>query len=357
MLLLVLTGALMAGPWEPNEDLVRQNRERRPTFGWEEADVPDYHLPPVVDSTITSETWPARREEIVELLKTDMFGRPPAGLKSNVRVADAAPVDGLAASHHVITVTATNGDRSVEFAAHVFVPRQAKRPVPAFVCIDHREVTGLKPPEDEANKGFWPVASLIERGYATAAFHCDPVAPDRKDAHDEGVHGLFDDLGPDGWSTLAAWAWAAGRVLDGLEQVDAVDAAKVGVIGHSRGGKTALWAGASDERFAIAVSNESGCGGAALSRRRIGETVKRINDVFPYWFNAKFKTYNDREAELPVRSALRDERDRPASGLCGQRRRGLVGRSTRRVLVCGSRQSGLCSLWRSAVPRGNDVVG
>lgn len=299
MLSILLAGAIVAGPWEPDAEVVDKNRKSRPEFGWDESDVPEYTLPQVVDSAMTQAKWPARRSEIVELLAREMFGSPPAGLTTTVTVSAPTTVDEFAATHQVISIEAKHGKKSLTFTADVFVPRDHAGPVPAFVLIDHREIAGKTPPQDEENRGFWPVETLVSRGYATAAFHCDPVAPDRKDAHKEGVHGLFDDLGPNGWSTLAAWAWATGRVLDGLEKIDSIDAQRVGVIGHSRGGKTALWAAASDERFAIAVSNESGCGGAALSRRRIGETVARINTAFPYWFNDKFKTYNDRESDLP----------------------------------------------------------
>ncbi|WP_456298107.1 glucuronyl esterase domain-containing protein, partial [Auraticoccus cholistanensis] len=147
---------------------------------------------------------------------------------------------------------------------------------------------------------------IIARGYAIAALQVGQLAPDDPDTFDEGIIGLFERRGragqrpEDAWAALSAWGWGGSLALDYFETDPDIEASRVAVVGHSRGGKAALWAGAEDERFALVVSNDSGCGGAALSRRIFGETVAEVNRVFPHWFCRAFRRYDDAEQQLPV---------------------------------------------------------
>lgn len=245
-----------------------------------------------------------RRPQILELFAAHVYGRVPVEKPDSLRFAvDAVIPDlfsGKAARKEVrISFSGPGGEGRIR--VFVTLPTGYAQPVPVFFLICHL------PPEYidlRETTPFWPVEEIIKRGYAAVAFYTADVDPDVDDGFRNGVHGVFARPGetrsPDAWGTIAAWAWGARRVMDYLESEPAVDSRRVAVVGHSRGGKTALWAGANDERFALVISNSSGCTGAALARHKQGETVEKINTAFPHWFCENYKKFNNREEQLPV---------------------------------------------------------
>jgi dienelactone hydrolase len=149
----------------------------------------------------------------------------------------------------------------------------------------------------------WPLEEIVRRGYALAAFYSGDIDSDRPDAS-TGVYawmagGDESKNNPTNRGTIAAWAWGFQRCVDYLVTEPRVDSKRIAALGHSRNGKTALLATAFDERIAMAFPHQAGCGGSAPSRGTTGESVKAINDHFPYWFNAEFKKFNDAPDKLP----------------------------------------------------------
>lgn len=168
----------------------------------------------------------------------------------------------------------------------------------------------------------WDVRQVIERGYALATFYHGDLDPDLADSP-TGIRaftanrGLVEFLGKPAkdtvcpacperyanghydWSTIGAWAWGFHRAVDYLITDPSVNRKRIAVFGHSRNGKTALLAGAFDERIALILCHQAGCGGSAPSRGKVGESVKQINDRFPHWFNAAFKQFNAVPDRLP----------------------------------------------------------
>jgi hypothetical protein len=233
------------------------------------------------------------RAETLELFRTHVYGRVPSTpCEKSFTVVEKKDL------LKRIEIRLTRGSESLTIRVSLFSP---KPKAPTFLLICNRPPENIDPTREKKSP-FWPVEEVVARGYGIAAFHVSDVDPDKHDGFKDGAHRLLDvePRGPDAWGTIAAWAWGASRVMDYFETDP--DVGKVAVIGHSRGGKTALWAGAQDERFALVISNDSGCTGAALSRRRFPrrESVARINKNFPHWFCETYKSYADREDELPV---------------------------------------------------------
>jgi pimeloyl-ACP methyl ester carboxylesterase len=274
-------------------------------------DMPAYSLPDPLLTTggqkvANADDWrKIRRPEVLELFRKHVYGRVPAtAFRQSFRIVHEDPkAMGGAATLRQVEIHIEAGEKSLLINLTLFVPNKRSGPAPTFLLISNRGAENIDPTR-EKKSGFWPAEEGIARGYAMAAFNNADVDPDNYDGFKNGIHGLLDGATrpSDAWGTIAAWAWGASHCLDYLVTDKDIAKDKVAVIGHSRGGKTALWAAAEDERFAMACSNDSGCVGAALSRRqkKNKETVPVINKSFPHWFNANFKTYNDRVEELPV---------------------------------------------------------
>ncbi len=255
----------------------------------------------------TSGEWQKKlRPEILELFRENVYGRTPIGrpdtLRFEMKKTDNDAMDGMATLKRVdVHFAGPGGEGKIKLA--LFTPNEVPKPVAGFILICNRGRENIDPSRENRSP-FWPAERIVERGYMAAAFHNSDVAPDRPDSFSEGVHGIFettdDDRAPNAWGAIAAWAWGASRVMDYFEVDQDINENRIGVVGHSRGGKAALWCGAEDERFAMVVSNNSGCTGAALSRRREGETIAQINNRFPHWFCENYTKFNENEEALPV---------------------------------------------------------
>lgn len=253
----------------------------------------------------TAKQWTQqRRPEILELFRENIYGRVPVQRPEHLRfkTTTSEAMEGKAIRRLVDIEFAGRGGTGTIHAV-MFIPKQqSAQPVPCFLMICNRSMENLDP--DRISKtAFWPAEQIVNRGYATIGFLVSDVDPDFHDGFTNGVHALFDVPGrrtPDAWGTIAAWAWGASRVMDYLVSDPLIDPDRVAVIGHSRGGKTALWAGAEDQRFAYVISNSSGSTGAAVARGKGGEHISDINKHFPHWFNENYKKFNNRENELPV---------------------------------------------------------
>lgn len=334
--------ALSAGIWPTRiaaADSSATPRKRPLPENRDESKVPPYALPdPLVlnngQRVTDAETWTRqRRPEVLELFRKEMFGRQPLArvdLKFKVFDETRGALGGKAIRKQV-TIYFSSDVAGPRMDLLLYIPANAPRPVPAFLGLNfagnhaihadpgirlssswmrpnkEKGVVGNK--ATEASRGTsanrWDVDAILDRGYALATAYYGDIDPDYDDGFKNGVHPLFyraaqTKPAPDEWGSIAAWAWGLSRALDYLERDPDIDAKRVAVMGHSRLGKTALWAGAEDERFAIVISNNSGCGGAKLSRRVFGESVHQINYSFPHWFCDNFEQYNERINDLPV---------------------------------------------------------
>ena len=257
----------------------------------------------------SAEEWEkVRAPELFDTFANEEYGRWPKDGSFSVSFDTAEPdvlmMGGKAVRKRIcITCVGSHGVRS--FVATAFIP-VCKKPVPAFLFICNRNPYENIDPTRARKSGFWPAEEIVDRGYAAVTFWNGDVAPDWNTGNREGVFSCFslDDIKYkfDRWGTLAAWAWGASRVMDWIETEPLINSKRVAVVGHSRGGKTALVAGVYDRRFAMACSNDSGCSGAKLNHIDLpkSEHVDIIVRTFSYWFAPNYLRVANREKEWNV---------------------------------------------------------
>jgi hypothetical protein len=281
-----------------------------------------------------------RRPEIVRLFETHVYGKTPARrIRGRFKFGSIDPrALGGTAIRKQVAIRFSEDASSPTLNLLLYTPANVSKPVPVFLGLNFggnhtihsdpgialaetwirdpgwaeggtRELTPhIRKLAEESSRGRasgrWQLEKILAGGFGLATLYCGDIEPDFNGGLEHGVRALFLPKGQkparDEWGTIAAWAWGLSRAADYLETDKNVDGKRISVMGHSRLGKTALWAGAQDTRFAIVISNDSGEGGAALSRRKFGEDLRHLNTHFPHWFCTNYHQYIDREDELPV---------------------------------------------------------
>ena len=293
---------------------------------YDETKVSDYELPSALINSKGHQVSDAfewinsQRRYIMGLFEQNMYGRAlprPDEMRFEILSVRSDALGGLAVRKEVRIHCQMKNGREHCFDVLLYMPKQTITPIPAFAGLNflgnytttaEEDVRLPECPQDHkktATRGSkasrWQFEELIKRGYASATVFCYDIFRDEPSGFPDSIYALFEaDTSNISGGAINAWAWGLSRVYDYLETEPGIDSLRVAVYGHSRLGKAALWAGAVDQRFGMVISNNSGCGGAALSRRIFGETI----ECFPlqnvgYWFLPEFYVYAGQENNLP----------------------------------------------------------
>lgn len=280
----------------------------------------------------TKKDWEEkRRPELKELFQAYMYGRFPAKpekVTAKVLFEDAKALDGKGTLREVeisfgppewpkiyLLVAVPNGKTPAacfvgpNFGGNHLVTAHEKVRIPTeWVPANYPGVEKGTNKATAAGRGkqadTWPLQQVVEKGYAVATFYCGDIQPDRPNV-DEGMRKTMPKppggQRGDETATIMWWAWGIHRAVDYLLTDKSIDGKRLAVVGHSRLGKTALLAGAFDDRIAVVIPHQSGCGGAGPSRSKNdkAETVKRITTSFPHWFCSRFAWFGDDVTKLP----------------------------------------------------------
>lgn len=301
-------------------------------INYDESKVPQYVLPELLTTATnkkvtTQKQWEKeRRPELLEVFTSQMYGRTPQEkIKVTYTLLDENKNDLKGkATRKQIKLTFSNGTKKHEAILLTYVPNHIKGKAPVIIGYNykgnhstHHDSTILYSPslhlvkepnhpdwERGCQSSRWSFDEMIDRGYAVATMCYHDIFPDKLGLKDQSIVSLFSDYDPksaksDEWQAIGAWAWGSSRIMDYLETQKDIDTDKSVIMGHSRQGKAALWAGAQDKRFKIVIANNSGSGGAALSKREFGETIAKVSSISPAWFCPAFSQYANNEKNIP----------------------------------------------------------
>jgi len=303
-------------------------------YNYDESKVPDYQLPLLLRADsgkkISSrDEWKSiRRPEILHHLEQEVYGKneiPLEQIKVQTSLIESGDTEyGTRKQYRIVF---SSKYKEVVLNALVYLPKTIKKPVPLFLGLNFRGNHTVSPDKEiiitkawvRPGKGIinncatedgrgtsssrWDIQQILSNGYGLVTAYYGEIDPDFDDNFKNGIYELLGSnrkQKPDSGGSIDAWAWGLSRLVDFIHTQPAFDKNRIIVLGHSRLGKTALWAGAKDQRIALVISNNSGCGGAAISRRCFGETIKRINTSFPHWFCKNYSKYNEQEDKCIV---------------------------------------------------------
>lgn len=263
----------------------------------------------------TEQAFAARREEILALFQKEVYGPiPTSGFDTTFQVVEEGEALQGKAIRKQVKITVQTEKGSSDALLLLYLPK-SKDPAPVILGLNFsgnhmilddpailpsygiaKEEKELE--EERGSKAYrWNVEECISKGRAVATICCEDFAPDSAKNYASRVVSLFDE---EEFKAISAWSFGLMRGVDYLTEDSGIDTEHIAVIGHSRLGKAAVWAGANDQRIGLVISNDSGNTGASLSRENHGETVASINKVFPHWFCSNYKKYGHHEDTLPV---------------------------------------------------------
>ena len=301
-----------------NVAFAQQKKEQDFDINYKEELVPPYVLPKLLETAegnlvTTSKEWiNIRRPQILSLFSHLIYGRVPVPahpleISSDIIESDINFLNGLA-TRKKVRLTFENVKGKANMVILVYTPNNASAAVPAFMQLNFdgpdSDKMQLDPDQSGKLKSGIPIKEILEQGFGLVSVFQKDLIDHNEAEFRNTIHQLFFDVGqsfPKGheWGVLATISWSASRALDYLGGNDEIDANRVAIIGHSKLGKSTLWAAAQDQRFALAISVQSGCAGAALWRRKYGETLAKMS-IFPHWLCTNARKFIHQEDDLPV---------------------------------------------------------